>query len=153
MGGRGRSRRGSVSVMADGEINGEVDEMYMEAAMEEDEQMVEDLLTPSSPISGSGLGSGHSFSYPPQPHHSNYQHQYQPQQPSRDSYAQLDSFTSTDPFYIAQLQSQSQSQSQSSSIFAQAGRPAQHSPFLPHTHQQQFGYVPVPVRIPVQGGF
>lgn len=66
----------------------------------EDERMVEDMLIQSSPTGGRARTA--------------------PSEPSL--------FTSTDPFYIAQLQS-TQHNSPSGSVFAQFGRPSQHSPF------------------------
>ena len=50
-------------------------------------------------------------------------------------------FTTTDPFYLASLQS-AHSHAPSSSVFAQAGRPSAHSPFLKHHHMQysSFGH-------------
>ncbi|KAF9042590.1 hypothetical protein BDZ89DRAFT_1059812, partial [Hymenopellis radicata] len=74
----------------------------------EDERMVEDLLVPSSP------GGGKT------------------RKPASDSSL----FTSTDPFYIAQLQAM-QHNSSPQSVFTQFGRPSQHSPFQNASQQQQ----------------
>lgn len=121
--------------------------------MDEDERMVEDLLVPSSPISANATSShfpasqypsppstsppsafsnhhmGRKYNTPPSSYPSN-QHEYPPMNTSL--------FTTTDPFYLAQLQA---SQKPSSSYFAHAGRPSQQSPFVmahqsqpPHSH-------------------
>ncbi|KIM83977.1 hypothetical protein PILCRDRAFT_421045 [Piloderma croceum F 1598] len=125
--GRSRSRKNSVVVDENWD---DVDEM------DEDEQMVEDLVTPSSPMSTSVPNftiSHHQRSSSTSSHSGISQNSY-PEPPS----ASL--FTTTDPFYIAQLQA-AQNPQQATSIFAQSGRPAQHSPFLQHScHQTQHTY-------------
>jgi hypothetical protein len=126
---RSRSRKNSVATNEGWE---DVDEM------DEDEQMVEDLVTPSSPMATSANVPNFTFSH----------HQRSPSSSSRspitstqNSYSEAPSaslFTATDPFYIAQLQA---AQTPQTSIFAQSGRPAQHSPFLHHPrHQPQHAY-------------
>lgn len=75
----------------------------------EDERMVEDLLVPSS-------AGGNK---------------------SRKGASEPSLFTSTDPFYIAQLQSM-QHNSPPQSVFTQFGRPSAHSPFQNAQHQQGF---------------
>lgn len=123
---RSRSRKNSM-----------VDEAWHDVdEMDEDEQMVEELLTPSSPMSSSITTTTPNFISPHQqipfvarspisPIHNNM---YAESSPSS-------LFTTTDPFYIAQLQA-SQNPQPSNSIFAQAGRPAQHSPFFQHSRRQ-----------------
>ncbi|RDB20470.1 hypothetical protein Hypma_012385 [Hypsizygus marmoreus] len=81
--------------------------------MEEDERMVEDLLVPRSPTSKTHYYSPHN-------------------QPTSESSS---SFTSTDPFYIAQCQAQNHNTSPHSP-FAQLGRPTQQSPFTSQRYQQ-----------------
>ncbi|KZT20672.1 hypothetical protein NEOLEDRAFT_1151234 [Neolentinus lepideus HHB14362 ss-1] len=97
------------------------------AEMEEDERIVEELLfsppattsathhhnqrAPSSPIQASAFthrNSGSSFMYTAEP---------------------TSIFATQDPFYLAQMQASQTSQNMHS-FFAQAGRPAQHSPFV-----------------------
>lgn len=110
--------------------------------MDEDEQMVEDLVTPSSPMSAGSSVSNFAFT---QRRMSSSSASRSPAASTQNSYdASL--FTTTDPFYMAQLQASQNPQS--NSAFAQSGRPAQHSPFLlqhPH-HQVQNPYAhPVPM--------
>ncbi|KAF8876286.1 hypothetical protein CPB84DRAFT_1852991 [Gymnopilus junonius] len=108
--------------------------------MEEDEKMVEDLLIPSSPtlssVSGSQFGNpSASFSMTPHPHiDSNVYPSYENlSEPSPSPTTSL--FTSTDPFYIAQLQASNSPIPQSQSVFAQNGRLTQNSPFaVPQYH-------------------
>ncbi|KAF7982306.1 hypothetical protein HWV62_29084 [Athelia sp. TMB] len=85
---------------------------------DEDEAMVEDLVTPSSPV--------------PVP---SYLQQVDPRAPVYGESPSASMFTSTDPFYMAQLQAL-QNPQPANSVFAQAGRPAQHSPFLQHVYGQ-----------------
>ena len=126
---RTRSRKNSVVV---DESWDDVDEM------DEDEQMVEDLVTPSSPMSTSvpnfTISHHHQRSSSTSSHSGITQNSY-----PESSSASL--FTTTDPFYIAQLQA-AQNPQPATSIFAQSGRPAQHSPFLlQHScHQTQHTY-------------
>ena len=124
---RSRSRKNSVATNEGWE---DVDEM------DEDEQMVEDLVTPSSPMPTSANVPNFTFSHRQRP----------PSLSSlspitQNSYSEAPSaslFTATDPFYIAQLQA---AQTPQTSIFAQSGRPAQQSPFLHHSrHQPQHAY-------------
>lgn len=97
--------------------------------MEEDERMVEDLLLPRSPNS-----SALQFSLPLQPRstsHLSSNNQTSSESPS--------SFTSTDPFYLAQLQAQHQNSSTYSS-FAELGKLPQQSPFAStSSHREQSG--------------
>ncbi|OBZ71817.1 hypothetical protein A0H81_08182 [Grifola frondosa] len=113
--------------------------------MDEDERMVEDLLF-SSPPPSSGTTTDYfslSRAMPTSPSSpvfhdrksslssASFDHtQYELQPPNTSL------FTTTDPFYLAQLQS-----AQKPSAFAQAGRPAQHSPFLANHLHSAYGYV------------
>ena len=122
-----------------------IDETQETDEMDEDERMVEDLLTsPASPASPART---------PQPSMSGVCHPpasssaYRPRKtslsvhmiPLDHSHYELPSpntslFATTDPFYLASLQN-GHSLAPSTSVFAQAGRPAAHSPFLKH-HMQ-----------------
>ena len=117
---RGRSRKNSVV----DDHSWPVDEM------DEDERMVEDLLVPSSPMTSP------SFTYTPR----------SPQ--SYNSYNEASSgssFTSTDPFYLAQVQASQNPQPTHS--FTQSGRPAHTSPFLQHSYHQPPQYSqPIPTQ-------
>ncbi|GLB33393.1 hypothetical protein LshimejAT787_0102770 [Lyophyllum shimeji] len=86
--------------------------------VDEDERMVEDLLIPCSPMSATS--SALQFSLPGSKSHfiSN----------SQTSETSSSSFTSTDPFYIAQSQAQYPSPSPQST-FTQLGQLPQQSPF------------------------
>lgn len=111
-----RSRNNSISVQ---NAWGDMDEM------DEDEAMVEDLLTPSSP-------GGASVPMPAYAHQ-----QSSARSQTYGGYTESPSsslFTSTDPFYIAQMQALQNPQHRTNSAFAQAGRPSEYSPFLQHTH-------------------
>ncbi|KAK0467887.1 uncharacterized protein EV420DRAFT_1501783 [Desarmillaria tabescens] len=90
----------------------QTDEVMRDSDELEDERMVEDLLLPSSPISAS------HYAVPSQP---------RPQHKSQNS--SESTFTTTDPFYMAQLQAM-QYNSPPPSVFSQLGRPAQQSPFM-----------------------
>ncbi|KAI0772519.1 hypothetical protein BD413DRAFT_612659 [Trametes elegans] len=120
-----------------------IDEGQLESDdMDEDERMVEDLLfTPTSPASPSA-----SFSRAPPPPATSPTPSSALRQrkvslsmhmiPLEHSHHDLPSpntslFTTTDPFYLASLQS---AHAPSTSVFAQAGRPSAHSPFLSHSH-------------------
>ncbi|KAF5361585.1 hypothetical protein D9757_011558 [Collybiopsis confluens] len=114
------------------------DEMIDDA---EDERMVEEILMPSSPASTGQYPSspfaiqqqlhststprsqnkGHWFTPPFNPGPSSV-----PTSPS--SISDASSFTSTDPFYLAQLQAMQAAAAPSP--FSQLGRPSQHSPFM-----------------------
>jgi hypothetical protein len=102
-----------------------------------EEQMVEDLLLPSPATSRNTppprFPLARQIPYPK----SNYAC-HSTIVPSYTCAAEASSslFTSTDPFYIAQLQA---AQNYSPSFFSQAGHPAQHSPFLIH-HDQHAHY-------------
>lgn len=113
---------------------------WREDAMDdmEDERMVEDLLVPSSPASASSSTAGH-YPYPQHtPSRSRSQSKsHRTFSPSTSSFpAETSHFTTTDPFYIAQLQN-SQNHHSSPSVFSQIGNPSQQSPFL---SQQQSNY-------------
>ncbi|EJF63075.1 hypothetical protein DICSQDRAFT_56782 [Dichomitus squalens LYAD-421 SS1] len=120
-----------------------IDETPESDDMDEDERMVEDLLlaSPASPSTSSA-----PFSRTPQSSVSGVSHSpaHRPRKtslsvhmiPLDHSHHELPSpntslFTTTDPFYLASLQN-AHSHAPSSSVFAQAGRPSAHSPFLKH---------------------
>ncbi|KIM42805.1 hypothetical protein M413DRAFT_10262 [Hebeloma cylindrosporum] len=133
--------------------------------MEEDERMVEELLMPSSPLTSSNphisnqfppassstyLSSSSSFqgSIPTSPHSQTVFASYgSDPSPSSPSSSQ---FTTTDPFYLAQLQASqafsnngnlnfnSSTGNQQPSVFAQNGRLTQSSPFALYGHGQNW---------------
>ena len=122
---------------------------------EEDERMVEDILIPSLPVSANPTTS--QFSLPPQHASTKSQssiHNAFPPSTSSQSFGTYPAepspslFTSTDPFYIAQVQATQNHNTSFPSIFSQTGRPTQQSPFL--TQQQHYqsqrrdnhGYIP-----------
>ncbi|KAF8164838.1 hypothetical protein B0H34DRAFT_214198 [Crassisporium funariophilum] len=131
--------------------------------MEEDERMVEELLIPSSPLSTPSTTSFTSNAA----HYSNAFSQQMPSSPVSPSYqggfafssnpssastpsyqtsppsSYVDPspslFTSTDPFYLAQLQaSQTFNNSSPQSVFTQNGRISQTSPFVQTQYQTQY---------------
>ncbi|KAI1793033.1 hypothetical protein LXA43DRAFT_304579 [Ganoderma leucocontextum] len=123
----------------------EADEM-----MDEDERMVEDLLTsPTSPSSPARTPQTSVSSV----HAPASSSAYRPRKtslsvhmiPLDHSHYELPSpntslFATTDPFYLASLQN-GLSHAPSTSVFAQAARPAAHSPFLMHHMQYSaFGH-------------
>ena len=126
-----------------------IDESHCEMdEMDEDERMVEDLLL-ASPTSPSSPPSFSRAAPPPSgaPHASSSA--YRPRKtslsvhmiPLDHSHHDLPSpntslFATTDPFYLASLQS-AHNHAQPTSVFAQAGRPAAHSPFI--KHHMQYG--------------
>jgi len=122
-----RSRKNSVVV--DGHWE-DVDEM------DEDEQMVEDLVTPSSPMSTSATSSNFTFTHRPMSSSSSSR---SPTTSAQNPFQDASLFTTTDPFYIAQLQA-SQNPEPSSSVFAQSGRPAARSPFLRRQPQNTYAH-------------
>ncbi|KAJ7122829.1 hypothetical protein C8R44DRAFT_621711 [Mycena epipterygia] len=91
--------------------------------MEEDERMVEDLLIPTSPMSPKQQNSAAVRS-----------HQTSPTYPSSETSPSL--FTTTDPFYMAQLQAAQNYGVSPSSVFSQAAFPSQQSPFM-HSNFQR----------------
>lgn len=121
--------------------------------MEDDERMVEELLIPSSPMA----------TYPtpsPSAHHCMSSNFYAP--PASPTYFTTcmypappamsepapSLFTSTDPFYMAQVQAaQNNYSSSQQSVFAQSGCPSQGSPFIrqqqfyPHNRRETHGYI------------
>ncbi|KAJ7638463.1 hypothetical protein FB45DRAFT_1054749 [Roridomyces roridus] len=74
--------------------------------VDEDERMVEDLLIPTSPVS--------------------------PKQTASKQSSPTDVFTSTDPFYMAQVQAAQNYSVSPPSVFSQTAFPSQQSPFLLH---------------------
>jgi hypothetical protein len=112
--------------------------------VDEDERMVEDLLLPPSPTSSTTQPQPFSFSQHQTPFTFS-SHTSQPTSaPAYSCAAEASNslFTSTDPFYIAQSQASQNFNSPSSSFLAQAGLPAQHSPFLIHHHQHSHFQIP-----------
>ncbi|SJL01549.1 uncharacterized protein ARMOST_04871 [Armillaria ostoyae] len=97
----------------------QTDEVMRDSDELEDERMVEDLLLPSSPISAS------HFAVPSQ---SRPQHKSQ-KSTGFSANSSESNFTTTDPFYMAQLQAM-QYNSPPPSVFSQLGRPVQQSPFV-----------------------
>lgn len=116
--------------------------------MDEDERMVEDLLL-ASPTSPSSPSASFSRAPPPSgvPQTSSA---FRPRKtslsmhmiPIDHSHHDLPSpntslFATTDPFYLASLQS-AHSHAPQTSVFAQAGRPSAHSPFTRNHHHIQY---------------
>lgn len=109
--------------------------------IEQDERSVEDLLIPSPPSSaplfGSQIGSAFTSSTPQKSTNlSNIDQLHAPYMSGPDmspSSPTGSTFTSTDPFYIAQLQSLNNA-THSQSLFAQNGRLPQNSPFALREH-------------------
>jgi hypothetical protein len=132
-------------------------ELYLDTDMEEDERMVEELLIPSSPVSSNSFykPSTPQFSTPFMPsspvassqNNSTFPSTHTALSSSSQSHSDPSSvFTSTDPFYIAQLQaSQSFNKSSPQSVFSQNGQISQNSPFFQtqyhhhnHHHSSQY---------------
>ncbi|KAI0637683.1 hypothetical protein C8Q77DRAFT_1214734 [Trametes polyzona] len=120
--------------------------------MDEDERMVEDLLfSPTSPTTQSAsfsrLPPSSSAAQATSPTPSSALRQRKASLsmnmiPLEHSHHDLPSpntslFATTDPFYLASLQG-AHSHAQNSSVFAQAGRPTTHSPFLKHHMQSMY---------------
>jgi hypothetical protein len=91
---------------------------------EEDERMVEDLLIPTSPMSPKQQTAAAGRS----------QQQSSPTYPPSDSSSL---FTTTDPFYMAQLQAAQNYGVAPPSVFSQAAFPTQQSPFMVHSNFQR----------------
>ncbi|KAJ3811283.1 hypothetical protein F5876DRAFT_64912 [Lentinula aff. lateritia] len=109
----------------------------------EDERMVEDILMPSSPASAGYSSAQYAvqqqMNSPFQKSHNRNPHNRSTSSftasPSPSSVSESSSsFTSTDPFYLAQLQAMQSHNAPSPSAMSQLGMPAQHSPFA---QQQQ----------------
>lgn len=133
-------------------------ELHLDTEMEEDERMVEELLIPSSPVSSNSFYKPATPQFstpfiPSSPVSSSFQsnHTFPSTHStlSSSSHSHSDpssTFTSTDPFYIAQLQaSQSFNNSSPQSVFSQNGHISQSSPFaVPlqtqyhHHHSSQY---------------
>lgn len=124
-----RSRRNSVS------------STYLDD-MEEDEKMVEDLLIPSPPLSASLSGSYFGSVFLPSNFHETQSSpantnpgMFTPGCTSHNNFSDpppsspTSLFTTTDPFYLAQLQSLSNIHPHSQSVFTQNARLTQNSPF------------------------
>ncbi|THU78785.1 hypothetical protein K435DRAFT_699432 [Dendrothele bispora CBS 962.96] len=97
----------------------------------EDERMVEDLLIPSSPVCPSSMASLNQTTAKPQNKGSM---SFSPSSPQLN--AESSTFASTDPFYLAQLQSMQQN-TPPPSVFSQLGRPAQQSPFMQQPQRRE----------------
>ena len=127
--------------------------------MDEDERMVEDLLCPSSPMasntatphisSGSTLPSVTPFNptdfhkYGMVPSSCSGHGPHMELTPSSASV-----FTTTDPFYLAQLQA-TQQRPTGTSFFATAGRPSSQSPFVSAEQSNASNSHPFVHRVPV----
>jgi len=119
------------------------DDQYLEREpdfdeMDEDERMVEDLLCPASPIAAGATVSSLSQSPPLSPTSSSYHNRkHSIPSPSYNPHTMDYSpslFSTTDPFYLAQIQAVQKS-SATPSYFTFAGNPSQQSPFvLAHSH-------------------
>lgn len=111
--------------------------------LEEDEKMVEDLLIPSPPLSAS-LSSSHfgsvflpsAFQEPQSSPTNTKAGIFNPAYSSHNNISDLPPssptaslFTTTDPFYLAQLQSLNNTTPHPQSVFAQNARLTQNSPF------------------------
>ncbi|KAI8984980.1 hypothetical protein BD414DRAFT_72003 [Trametes punicea] len=141
-------RRGSTT---SSKMRCSIDESQRESDdMDEDERMVEDLLfSPTSPSSPTGSFSRAPPSASAASATSPALHQRKASLsmhmlPLEHSHHDLPSpntslFATTDPFYLASLQS-AHAHAPSSSVFAQAGRPSAHSPFLKQHHHMQSMY-------------
>ncbi|KAH9950052.1 hypothetical protein B0H21DRAFT_21290 [Amylocystis lapponica] len=120
--------------------------------MDEDERMVEDLLFCSPPASAGATTTSFSFTHQrmlsssPQNHSDIHSRMHGSSSRSctfdHGQYelppANTSMFATTDPFFMAQLQA-----AQTPSVFAQAGRPSQHSPFLAHQSQYAYSHHPL----------
>ena len=113
-------------------------ELHLDTDMEEDERMVEELLIPSSPVpSNSFYKSNTPHFMPSSPVSSSLQNNHTFPSTMSQSHSDPSVFTSTDPFYIAQLQaSQTFNNSSPQSVFSQNGLISQTSPFT--TLQSQY---------------
>ncbi|KAJ7229063.1 hypothetical protein GGX14DRAFT_616588 [Mycena pura] len=101
--------------------------------MEEDERMVEDLLLPNSPMSAKPQTPTSTASQAQQGYASD---------PSPSQ------FTTTDPFYLAQLQA-AQNYGVAPSVFSQAAFPSAQSPFMIHTNLQRHNPVQNPLSMSI----
>ncbi|GAW02184.1 hypothetical protein LENED_003821 [Lentinula edodes] len=72
-----------------------------------------------------------------------------PSSPSSSSVSEPSSFTSTDPFYLAQLQAMQSHNAPSPSAMSQLGMPAQHSPFTQQqqTRRENFNFSPASISL------
>jgi len=108
----------------------------------EDEKMVEDLLIPSSPV----CPPTSSFVQATPKSQNKGSMQFSPSSPSFVMESPS-TFTSTDPFYIAQLQSM-QHNAPPPSMFSQLGRPAQQSPFMQQAQRREsLGFPPPAIAV------
>ncbi|KAJ3879588.1 hypothetical protein F5051DRAFT_438624 [Lentinula edodes] len=130
------------------------DEMIDDA---EDERMVEDILMPSSPASAGYSSAQYALQQqmnnPFQKSHNRNPHNRStssfPSSPSSSSVSEPSSFTSTDPFYLAQLQAMQSHNAPSPSAMSQLGMPAQHSPFTQQqqTRRENFNFSPASISL------
>lgn len=94
-------------------------------------------------MSSSGPPSASAISQFPQYAMSNGRSAYPTSEPSSPKVHADNHFTTTDPFYMAQLQQQreqAQNMFSSSSFFSQMGRPTQQSPFSQSQAPPQYHY-------------
>lgn len=105
----------------------------------EDERFVEDLLipSPSSPATSYSMRFGQPHSPPALTSAARARSPTFSRKPLHNTGDS--SFTSTDPFYLAQVQAMQNAHQPTHSVFSQLGKPAQHSPFMVNatTSQQQ----------------
>lgn len=101
----------------------------------EDEQIVEDLLMPSSPGPASQF-STLSQQHPPSAAYGYSSTPFYNPDQARAASPSTSTFTSTDPFYMAQVQASQTYTTSPQSVFSQGGRPAQSSPFMLKHHPQ-----------------
>jgi hypothetical protein len=122
-------------------------ELHLDIDMEEDERMVEELLIPASPVPSNSFykSSTPHFSMPSSPVTTS-NHAFPSTSMTQTHSDPSSVFTSTDPFYMAQLQaSQTFNNSSPQSVFSQNGHISQSSPFTTplqtqyhHHHHHQY---------------
>ncbi len=110
-------------------------------AMDDDDRMVEDLLFPSSPAASNATPAQYAQAPASPSHFSRHSRQSSLSAPFSQMHydippANNSVFTSTDPFYIAQMQA---AQNAAPSFFSQYSKTSQQSPFL-KAHQFQSGH-------------
>ncbi|KAI0699850.1 hypothetical protein BC835DRAFT_1412416 [Cytidiella melzeri] len=115
----------------------------MDAIMDDDDRMVEDLLFPASPSTSSATPA--QFAHVPAPaspsHYSRHSRKSSLSTPFSQMHYDMPPsntsiFATTDPFYLAQLQS---AQAAAPSFFSQYSKTSQQSPFM-KAHQFQPGH-------------
>jgi hypothetical protein len=120
----------------------------------EDERMVEEILTASSPTSpgysAAPFALQQQFNNAPRTQSRSHHNRFtSPSTSSPISSGSLtdpsSQFASTDPFYLAQLQAMQNHNASPPSALSQLGKPAQHSPFMQQQQQprkETFGFSP-----------